>query len=659
MKQIGYRIILLVTGFCIAISASAVFGYKLSRKQDVTKSVSVEAKSGPLKGITAYTDSFALFIGISDYANDAIPHLPSAENDATTIRNILVDKFGFNPDPAHTVVLLGKQATRNRIVRELSNLADTHRVKPTDRVLVYFSGHGQRVPLPNGEATGYLIPQDATINLNDVSNPSEYQDSCLDMEDIVKRLTASPALHRALWLDACFSGFATGSKGFGDGKTIAPDTLKRFLAQRGLCIMTAGTSEDEASASTSRTGLSPFTRAIRDSLEKADLGNGTFCMGEMASDVKTRTRDFTAAKQNPQYGVKDGVGEMILFPSSGLSGASVSSEQKAVNPESSFTGQIRITSQPSGSLVYIDGQKVGSTPYLFSEDLITAASKTVEVAVRHADYQAAGRSGVVLNRGKILSLDFTLTAIVSIKAEPEGPVAERPSGAGHPFAKLNPKALAAGVDMIYVPGGAFTMGAKPRTVTLSAYWLAKTPVTVAQFRAYTEDARAGFDWAGRKPAWGWIDGHPMVNVTWDEARAYCKWAGGDLPTEAQWERAARGTEGLAYPWGNDWNATLSINSVGTTRNGTAPVNRRDHIYATALGHTDMSGNVWQWCLDYYQTGYGGLPSQDPDGPSTGSTRVVRGGSWNFKGPVYFRSAYRLSTPPAISDCVIGFRVAGL
>ena len=284
-------------------------------QQDVNKSVGVVPKSGPLQGITAYTDSYALFVGISDYSNSEIPTIASAENDAKTMRDLLVSKFGFNPDPQHTIVLLGANATRQRIERELARLSDTKRIKPTDRVLVYFSGHGQRVPLPNGEATGYLIPFEATINLKDVSNPSEYQSSCLDIEDVVKRLTASPARHRAIILDACFSGFATGSKGFADGKVMSADVLKRLLDQRGVSIMTAGTSEDEAIGSTSRTGLSAFTRSITEALEKADVNGGTFTLGEIASDVKTKTRELSNGKQNPQFGVRDGVGEMILFTS--------------------------------------------------------------------------------------------------------------------------------------------------------------------------------------------------------------------------------------------------------------------------------------------------------------------------------------------------------
>ena len=156
----------------VAVLLTTSYGYA---RQDPNKSVGVIAKSGPLQGVTAYTDTYALFVGISDYANKDIPSIPSAENDAKTMRDTLVTKFGFNPDPSHTVVLTGSRATKTNIEAELARLSNTNRVHKTDRVFVYFSCHGQRVPLPNGEAAGYLLPHGATVSLNDVTNPSEYQ----------------------------------------------------------------------------------------------------------------------------------------------------------------------------------------------------------------------------------------------------------------------------------------------------------------------------------------------------------------------------------------------------------------------------------------------------------------------------------------------------
>src|SRR5579871_2980372 len=114
-------------------------------------------------------------------------------------------------------------------------------------------------------------------------------------------------------------------------------------------------------------------------------------------------------------------------------------------------------------------------------------------------------------------------------------------------------------EMVFIAAGEFLMGSedgeaseKPqRAVYLDAYWIYKTPVTMAQYRAFWAFCKA----TGRQllvdPSWG-PDDHPIVEECWPDARAYCEWAGGSLPTEAQWEKAARGTDGREYPWGNAW-----------------------------------------------------------------------------------------------------------
>ena len=121
--------------------------------------------------------------------------------------------------------------------------------------------------------------------------------------------------------------------------------------------------------------------------------------------------------------------------------------------------------------------------------------------------------------------------------------------------RINPKD---GAVMVYVPAGEFVMGddqmprsSPRRTVTLDAFWIYKNDVTVAQYRKFCQATGRQMP---QTPTWGWKDDHPVVNVTWDDAKAYCDWAGAALPTEAQWEKAARGTDGRMYPWGNEWDA---------------------------------------------------------------------------------------------------------
>lgn len=159
-----------------------------------------------------------------------------------------------------------------------------------------------------------------------------------------------------------------------------------------------------------------------------------------------------------------------------------------------------------------------------------------------------------------------------------------------------------------------------------------------------------------EPPWGWKDTHPITGMSWVDAAAYAEWAGGSLPTEAQWEKAARGTDGRIFPWGDRWDPDKCWNSVGKENPAqTAPVGSKPGG-ASPYGLLDMSGHVWQWCADwfdesYYQHG----PLRNPPGPSTGEGRVLRGCSWDGTDPIFFRAAGRAGCRPAESNPNGGFR----
>jgi len=225
----------------------------------------------------------------------------------------------------------------------------------------------------------------------------------------------------------------------------------------------------------------------------------------------------------------------------------------------------------------------------------------------------------------------------------------------------NPKT---GAEMILIPEGEFLMGGtavreRPiHTVFLDAYRIGKNPVTVGEFMAYCADE--GIDSSKfPRPSWGWIDDHPMVRVNWHEARDFCIWAGGDLPTEAQWEKAARGTDGREYPWGNEWDPSRCQRSRLTAGDAesTSPVESYPSG-ASPFGCLDMAGNVWEWCQDWYAEGYAGQRNRNPTGPPTGTSRVLRGGSWFYRDPKNFRSAHRKDLGPWFHNYDRGFRPSG-
>jgi formylglycine-generating enzyme required for sulfatase activity len=187
-----------------------------------------------------------------------------------------------------------------------------------------------------------------------------------------------------------------------------------------------------------------------------------------------------------------------------------------------------------------------------------------------------------------------------------------------------------------------------------------TEVTVEQFRRFSE---AKDNAPPRQPAWN-TDRHPLVNVTWDEARAFCDGVGGRLPTEVEWEYAARGgKDGLLFPWGNEFDRNLA-NATG--REGrdvwetTAPVGS---FPSNGYGLFDMVGNVWEWTVDRYAGDRyerdlsARSPSADSTRPSPGTWRVIRGGSWDSE-PERLILSFRSSlTELGRPHLYVGFRCA--
>jgi formylglycine-generating enzyme required for sulfatase activity len=224
-----------------------------------------------------------------------------------------------------------------------------------------------------------------------------------------------------------------------------------------------------------------------------------------------------------------------------------------------------------------------------------------------------------------------------------------------------------GMTMVFVPAGEFEMGSedgedneKPvHTVYLDAFWIDQTEVTNAMYaRCVDAGECATPDYSGsytRDSYYGIaeFDDYPVIAVSWNDASAYCSWAGRRLPTEAEWEKAARGEGAYIYPWGSDPPNNNLLNygeNIGdTTKVGSYPDG------ASLYGALDMAGNAWEWVNDWYDDNYyQNSPPTNPHGPLTGQIQVTRGGAW-YNSENYVRSAFRYGYTGKVGYDVNGVR----
>ena len=266
---------------------------------------------------------------------------------------------------------------------------------------------------------------------------------------------------------------------------------------------------------------------------------------------------------------------------------------------------------------------------------------------------------------------------------------ETPTATPYPPETTDPK----GIEMVLVPAGTFPMGGdadaslatcttflgvgkcerssyenqEPQhDVYLNTYYIDKYEVTNDSYKTCVNASVCAppvqTNSSSRSSYYGEYDfrNFPVINVDWIMANTYCEWRGARLPTEAEWEKAARDSDGRTYPWGNDIDCTRA-NSVGG-ENGTCVGDTTDvgsyESGQSPYGAYDMGGNVWEWVVDWYSaTYYQNSPFENPHGPDSGENRVVRGGAWADFTASLVPSAYRLNLNPSHTSGIVGFRCA--
>ncbi len=245
------------------------------------------------------------------------------------------------------------------------------------------------------------------------------------------------------------------------------------------------------------------------------------------------------------------------------------------------------------------------------------------------------------------------------------------------------------MNLVFVPAGEFVMGSsqsgyddeKPEhEVFLDDYWIDQTEVTNAMFTRFVDETgyvtdleRAGMAYTWNGGGWTAIsdgswkypygnstsvngrENYPVIQVSWNDADAYCNWAGRRLPTEAEWEKAARGPDGNIYPWGNSSPSRQLANYGGLIGDLTSVGSFQTGI--SDFGAFDMGGNVMEWVADWYAAAYySASPYANPPGPSPSKHKVMRGGSWQL-GTLWLSGYNREVSTPGLGNNNLGFRCA--
>lgn len=203
----------------------------------------------------------------------------------------------------------------------------------------------------------------------------------------------------------------------------------------------------------------------------------------------------------------------------------------------------------------------------------------------------------------------------------------------------------------------------PHDVALADFWIDRTEVTVAAYRRCVAAGVCVAQTHAGAQKWWANEQHPVVLVSWAEAQKYCRWVDGKLPTEAQWERAARGWSRRIYPWGDIYNPMITNHG----RRALHPLDDSDGFAElapvgqfpqgrTPEGVDDLAGNVEEWVADWYHPQYDEADAVDPQGPQAGDERVVRGGGFTAAGP-WVRGATRTHLLPSLRRPWLGFRCA--
>ena len=574
----------------------------------------------------------ALVIGIDAYADEKIPDLKTAVNDATAMAAVLEKKYGFA-----TTLLLNGRATKQAIFNALRQLAASSH--DDDSILIYYAGHGEQDKLYDD---GWWIPADAVAG-----NPLTY----LDNSQVQKAMRNMKARHVLLIADSCYSGTL-----FGQARAMPPLITEKYYLdlynEKSRWGMTSGNKTPVTDRGIGKNSI--FAHQLLNVLSKNEK---PFISTQ---EIYTRIAPVVSnnSEQTPMCRPIRNTGDMggeFVFVASGTT-----AEMTPAAPEVK-NGKLYVHTSPSGARIRI----LNIRPRFYQGMDLGPGKYHVEASAAGYDTR---KVWIPLTAGERKQVDIQLD---KAKVSPQN----RTAAAADDFWKASALAKkmtnSLGMAFVYIPPGTFMMGSPAEEperqadeplhpVTLSqGFYMQTTEVTVAQWNMLMGSNPSRHKGCG--------EGCPVEKVSYNDAQAFIarlnrkeKTDKYGLPTEAQWEYACRAGSGTPFAYGPclstaqaNFNGEKQFGqcTTGTYQKKTIPVGR---LAPNAWGLYDMHGNVYEWCQDWYGN-YPRGAAINPAGPAAGRKRVVRGGNWGSY-PENCRSARRMANAPDKKSMFGGFRL---
>jgi formylglycine-generating enzyme required for sulfatase activity len=580
----------------IALAVAALLALGVAGAQAQPRPITVEGNASEKR--------VALVIGNAAYPSPA--DLKNPVNDAQDMAEALRGA-GFD-------VISRTNATQKQMQQALREFGG--RLTAGGVGLFYFAGHGVQAKGKN-----FLIPIGAAIK-----SEAEAEDEAVDVNGVLARMSEAGSRVNIVVLDACRDnpfarGFRSGTRGLASVGEAPSGTLIAYATGPGRVAADGagrnGIYTGELLKAMREPGLKledVFKRVIRNVRQATREQQVPWTLSSVDGDFIFNVR--TASPAPPRLEIREEVRQQL--------------------------GSLALSARLDGVEVWLGDQRVGETRTgraLVVNNVPEGTHRLRATKAGHKEWEREVRVGTNQRAEVLIDIE---------PLRPEPPPPPRSEDAA---------------EMVRVPAGEFWMGSddgidreKPRhRVYLDAYAIDKYEMTNALYKRFMDATSRAAPLYWNDAKWNGTT-QPVVGVSWHDADAYCKWAGKRLPTEAEWEKAARGTDGRKYPWGDQWDASRA-NSDESKLGKTVPVGSYPSGISPYGAH-DMAGNVWEWVVDWFDENYyKKTPERNPPGPPSGERRVLRGGSWNGTA-IGLRAALRsFNSPDRPSYLFIGFRCA--